>query len=172
MAVNPVRVLGRTVHLWLALAVLTVGGCGGGGKDSTPTPPATVVIQGIVTDDPVERATVTLTALADNTVFATTVTGIGGTPTSPAIMESTVSRHHLIAAVGGTPLGRNFFGTLSAARLVPASHTRVPITVPTAAVPLPTALGSPTNTPPLETSWQTDRSDAGVNDLDVAANDS
>lgn len=134
MAVNPVRVLGRTVHLWLALAVLTVGGCGGGGKDSTPPPPATVVIQGIVTDDPVEGATVTLTALADNAVLATTVSNASGVYTTPAIVESRLSSGYRVTATGGTSLGSAFVGTLSAVYSSPADYALSHITIPMTAV--------------------------------------
>ena len=116
------RCAGNSLHslVLAATLALTLAGCGGGGGGggaggSSPSPlPDTVVVSGIVYDDPIEGATVTLISLADNSVLATAVTGSGGSYSTPPIIKAQLGSGYQVVANGGTMLGKAFVGTLKA----------------------------------------------------------
>lgn len=75
------RVLQGFALLLVCLQLLAA--CGGGSN-----PPPTVVLRGIIYDDLIEGATVTISSLTMNVVLATVVTGPSGEFTTPPIAEA------------------------------------------------------------------------------------
>lgn len=99
-----------------------------------PPPPRTVVISGIVSDDPVEGATVKLKSLADGSVLATVTTGTGGTYSAPEIRESQLSAGWHLTATGGLMNGKPFIGTMKAVYSLTADYAASNVTLLTSAV--------------------------------------
>lgn len=104
-----------------------------------------VVIRGIVTDDRVAGATVTVTSLADLSVQAIAVTDQQGAYATPSLAPSQLARGYLLAATGGTTIGKPFAGTLTAVYSLPQDYEQSHVTVLSTA--LVKAAGTKTQNP-------------------------
>ena len=94
---------------------VVVSSCGGGsGSSASASDPTSVVIQGIVSDAPIEGATVTVMSLPNKEVLATTITNNTGAYSTPPITDTWLSNGYFITASGGISQGKPFVGQLSA----------------------------------------------------------
>jgi len=120
---------------WVIVLAGGLAGCGG--EDGAPQAAGSeprVVIRGVVTDDPVVGATVTVTSLADQSTLATVKTGQDGSFETPSLAPSTVASGYLLSASGGTSVGRPFEGTLQAVYSRPEDYQQSNVTVLTTAL--------------------------------------
>jgi pimeloyl-ACP methyl ester carboxylesterase len=100
------------------VSILILTACGGSGSDSVASATASnskeVVIQGIVSDDPVEGATVTFMSLPNKEVLTTAVTSNTGAYSTPPITDTWLSNGYYITASGGISQGKPFVGQMRA----------------------------------------------------------
>jgi len=114
----------RALSGLVAVLAVCLASCGGGGgADSSPTPPpvvtpAMVTISGIVSDEAVAGATVTVTAVDTAQALGTATTGIDGA-FSVTVPAAQLGRGYLLKSSGGTMNGAEFQDSLTA--LYPAA---------------------------------------------------